>query len=109
MANKTGKGGFKERPQDKNTKGRPAGSKNKNYADVSHWLQRADLELEKMADQKERVSTIKWATELIMGKIPVLPATPGDSLSNAIAAQTLVKALESDTADTDASTAPRGS
>ena len=72
-------------------------------------LKQTDLELEKMADQKERVSTIKWATELIMGKIPVLPATPGDSLSNAIAAQTLVKALESDTADTDASTAPRGS
>lgn len=89
--------------------GRPKGVKNKNFADVSHWLQRADIELNAEKDPKERMTTIKWATELIMGKIPVLPATPGDSLSNAIAAQTLVKALESDTADTDASTAPRGS
>jgi hypothetical protein len=88
--------------------GRPKGVKNKNYADVSHWLQRADLELESEKDPKTRMDTIKWATELVMGKIPVLPATPGDSLSNAIAAQTLVKALESDTADTDAAPAPRG-
>ncbi len=86
-------------------KGRPEGSKNKNYADISHWLQRADIEIGKMEDQQERVKTIKWATELIMQKIPVLPATPGDSLSNAIAAQTLVKALESDTSDADAITA----
>ena len=89
--------------------GRPPGVKNKNYADVSHWLQRADIELDTLIkDPKERMATIKWATELIMGKIPVLPATPGDSLSNAIAAQTLVKALESDTADTEPAPAPRG-
>lgn len=87
-------------------KGRPEGSKNKNYADVSHWLHRADLEIATMKDQTERMATIKWATELIMQKIPVLPATPGDSLSNAIAAQTLVKALESDTSDADAVTTP---
>lgn len=79
--------------------GRPKGVKNKNYADVSHWLHRADLEVEQEKDPKQRQAMIKWATELIMGKIPVLPATPGDSLSNALAAQTLVKALESDTAD----------
>lgn len=85
--------------------GRPKGVKNKNYADVSHWLQRADLELETEKDPKTRMDTIKWATELVMGKIPVLPATPGDSLSNAIAAQTLVKALESDTAEAESATA----
>lgn len=84
--------------------GRPVGVKNKNYADVSHWLQRADLELETEKDPKTRMDTIKWATELVMGKIPVLPATPGDSLSNAIAAQTLVKALESDTAEAESAT-----
>lgn len=90
-------------------KGRPEGSKNKNYADISHWLHRADIELDTLiTDPKERMATIKWATELIMGKIPVLPATPGDSLSNAIAAQTLVKALESDTTDPDTAPAPRG-
>ena len=94
--------------QSGNPNGRPVGSKNKNYADVSHWLQRADLEIETMSDQKERVATIKWATELIMGKIPILPATPGDSLSNAIAAQTLVKALESDSSDPEPSITTRG-
>lgn len=88
--------------------GRPIGAKNKSYADVSHWLERADREINLQADPEKRMTTIKWATELIMGKIPVLPATPGDSLSNAIAAQSLVKALESDTADTDDTTAPRG-
>jgi hypothetical protein len=89
-----------------NPKGRPEGSKNKNYADISHWLHRADQEIELQKDPDKRMKTITWATELIMGKIPVLPATPGDSLSNAIAAQTLVKALESDTADADAVPAP---
>ena len=84
-----------------NPKGRPLGSKNKSYADISHWLQRADQEIDLQKDPEKRMTTIKWATELIMGKIPVLPATPGDSLSNAIAAQTLVKALESDTADSE--------
>lgn len=91
-----------------NPKGRPEGSKNKNYADISHWLQRLDTEVEKEADPKERQSLVKWATELIMQKIPILPATPGDSLSNAIAAQTLVKALESDPAEPDPIPAPRG-
>lgn len=87
-------------------KGRPEGSKNKNYADVSHWLHRADLEVDLEKDPEKRKVIITWATELIMGKIPVLPATPGDSLSNAIAAQTLVKALESDTPDPEPATAP---
>jgi hypothetical protein len=107
MANKTGKGGFKDRPHDR-AKGRPPGVKNKNYADISHWLHRADIEIELEKNPEKRVSLVKWATELIMGKIPILPATPGDSLSNAIAAQTLVKALESDPVDLDPVTAPRG-
>ena len=87
--------------------GRPKGIKNKNYADVSHWLQRANQEIDLQKDPDKRMKTITWATELIMGKIPVLPATPGDSLSNAIAAQTRVKARESDTSDTDAAPALR--
>ena len=88
--------------------GRPPGAKNKNYADVSHWLMRADIELESEADRRRRMAIIRWATQLIMQKIPVLPATPGDSLSNAIAAQTLVKALESDTAEPDPAPAHGG-
>jgi len=88
-------------------KGRPQGSKNKSYADISHWLERADREIDLQDDPEKRMNTIKWATQLIMSKIPVLPATPGDSLSNAIAAQTLVKALESDITDTDAAAATR--
>ena len=88
--------------------GRPPGAKNKNYADISHWLQRADAEIDLQKDPEKRMVAIKWATELIMQKIPVLPATPGDSLSNAIAAQTLVKALESDAPDPEPVAAPRG-
>ena len=80
-------------------KGRPQGSKNKNYADVSHWLQRADAEVEKEEDAPTRVKIITWATELIMQKVPALPATPGDSLSNALESHAIIKALERDAAE----------
>lgn len=75
--------------------GRPAGAKNKNYLDASHWLGLAHEEVQKLEDSEKRFSIVKWATELIMAKVPALPATPGDSLSNATVAQTIInKAIE---------------
>lgn len=77
-------------------KGRPEGSKNKSFLDASLWLGLAWAEVEKEEDPKERKAIITWATELIMAKVPQLPATPGDSLSNALESQALIKALEHD-------------
>ncbi len=75
--------------------GRPVGAKNKNYLDASHWLGLAHEEVHKEADGEKRMSIVKWATELIMAKVPALPATPGDSVSNAAVAQTIInKAIE---------------
>lgn len=87
-------------------RGRPLGSKNKNYLDASLWLGLALQEVEKEEEPEKRMKVITWATELIMAKVPVLPATPGDSVSNAIAAQNLVKALEIDAANSDPESTP---
>jgi hypothetical protein len=94
MANPTGKGGFKDRKHQINKKGRPEGSKNKTYLDASLWLSLAFEEVLSEEDPKERRAIITWATQLIMQKVPVLPATPGDSVDNALAAQNLLKAME---------------
>ena len=82
--------------QSGNPKGRPEGSKNKSYLDASLWLSLAFEEVMAEEDPKQRREIITWATQLIMQKVPVLPATPGDSVDNAMAAQTLLKALERD-------------
>lgn len=81
--------------------GRPKGAKNKNYLDASFWLGLAAAEVEKEKDETKRMPVIKWATELIMQKVPILPATPGDSLSNALESQALIKALEKDAANAE--------
>jgi|SRR5580693_3586134 hypothetical protein len=99
MANPTGKGGFKERPHQINKAGREKGSKNKSYLDPSHWLGRANEEIDKERDPEKRVKLITWATELIMQKVPVLPSTPGESVNNAIVAQGLLTALEQNAPD----------
>lgn len=70
--------------------GRPQGLKNKSYLDASHWLQRADEEVQREESAEKRFNIVKWATELIMAKVPALPATPGDSVGNAVAAQALI-------------------
>lgn len=78
-----------------NPKGRPEGSKNKSYLDASHWLQRADEIMQIHEDAEKRFAIAKWAAELIMAKVPALPATPGDSVGNALVAQTIInKAIE---------------
>lgn len=74
--------------------GRPKGCKNKSYLDASLWLSLAFALVQDEKDPEKQLPVIKWATELIMQKVPVLPATPGDSVSNAVVAQTLLTALE---------------
>ncbi len=73
-----------------NPKGRPEGSKNKSYLDASHWLQRADEIVQAESDAEKKFAIVKWASELIMAKVPALPATPGDSVGNALVAQTII-------------------
>jgi hypothetical protein len=70
--------------------GRRKGSKNKNYLDASHWLGRADEIMQTEKESDKRFAIAKWAAELIMAKVPALPATPGDSVANALAAQAIV-------------------
>ncbi len=81
--------------------GRPKGAKNKSYLDASLWLSLAFDEVRQEEDPKERKEIIRWATELIMQKVPVLPATPGDSLTNALESHALIKALERDAVDAE--------
>lgn len=76
--------------------GRPKGLKNKSYLDGSHWLERADQEVQEEENPDKRMAIIRWAAELIMQKVQILPATPGDSVNNASAQQALLLALERD-------------
>lgn len=73
-----------------NPSGRPEGSKNKNFANVSHWLQRADELVERAETDEKKLEIVKWATELCMAKVQVLPGSPDDSKSNAAAAFSLM-------------------
>lgn len=89
-----------------NPTGRPLGAKNKSYLDANLWLSLAYEDTQKLKDQHKRFMIIQWATNLIMSKVPMLPATPGDSLDNAIAAQALIKALETDAQSADPQPVP---
>ncbi len=77
-----------------NPNGRPQGSKNKSYLDASHWLGLASEVAEGEKDPEKKMSIIRWASELIMQKVPQLPATPGESVANAVEAHLLLKSLE---------------
>lgn len=83
--------------------GRPAGAKNKNYLDMSHWLERADEEFRKEESSEKRLAIVKWAAELIMQKVQLVPATPSDSVNNAIEKENLLKALEIDASNAEPS------
>lgn len=65
-----------------NPAGRPPGSPNKGYLDAGLWLSLAWQDVQDQEPEK-RFPVLKWATELIMSKVQMLPATPGDSVSNA--------------------------
>lgn len=84
-----------------NPKGRPEGSKNKNYLDMSHWLGRADELFNRQKDEEKQLLIVKWAAELIMQKVQLVPATPADSANNALEQQTLLKALERDASESE--------
>lgn len=63
--------------------GRPEGSKTKNCMNPVFWFNMLDDCL-KVFDEKERMPHVFHALELLMPKVPILPASPGDSASNAI-------------------------
>ena len=65
--------------------GRPEGSKNKNYMVPSMWLELIWDAIQTM-EPSDQIPVAKWAVEQMMPKVPVLPATPGDSTHNAAAA-----------------------
>jgi hypothetical protein len=70
--------------------GRPLGSKNKSYLDPSHWLMRADELVQGTADEDKKLVIVKWATELVMSKVPAIPSSPSESTANATAAQAVI-------------------
>ncbi len=72
--------------------GRPQGSKTKSYLNASLWLQMAYDDIQDM-EPKDRLHVIQWAVEQILAKVQVLPATPGDSVSNGLAAFQLMNGL----------------
>ena len=79
-----------EKGKSGNPKGRPEGSRNKNYLDASHWLGLAHEIVQTEQEPEKKFGIVKWATELIMAKVPALPATPGDSVANAVVAQGII-------------------
>ena len=95
MSNPEGKGGFAERRHQINKKGRVKGSHNKSYLDPSHWLMRADELVQAQKEEAKKYEIVKWATELVMSKIPSIPSSPTESTANAVAAQEIInKAIE---------------
>ena len=72
--------------------GRPEGSKNKNYLNASLWLEVAWNDMQSQTPE-ERWPKVKWAVEQILGKVAMLPVTPGDSVSNAIKTAELMNGL----------------
>lgn len=72
--------------------GRPPGCKNKNFLNASIWLELLWDDVQGMT-AAERQPILKWATEQILAKVQVLPATPGDSVSNGLAAYQLMNGL----------------
>jgi hypothetical protein len=83
--------------------GRPKGAKNKSYVDASFWLGKASEVLDSEKEPDKKMSIIKWATELIASRIPLIPSKPEESVANALAvkkaADEFVKTLETETSD----------
>lgn len=75
-----------------NPAGRPEGSKNKNFTNLSVWFEMLHAEVETM-DKDDRVKYIVMAIDKLLPKVSALPATPGDSVSNALGAFNLMNGL----------------
>ena len=78
--------------QSGNPAGRPEGSKNKSFLSANIWLELIWADVQAMKPI-ERQPILKWAVEQILQKVQVLPATPGDSASNGMAAFHLMNGL----------------
>lgn len=78
--------------QSGNPAGRPAGSKNRQWADIGYWFKYIQDNIDALpADEKIRIA--KWAMEILIGKIKDIE-TPADSAENAKATLELLKTLE---------------
>ena len=62
--------------------GRPPGVKNKNYTNVNCWLELIWERIPEMSFD-EQVANAWKAVNALLPKVPVLSASPGDSVSNA--------------------------
>jgi len=73
--------------------GRPEGSKNKNFTNVNCWLEvvwnhLADMQMEQRLEHSWK------AINALLPKIPVLPATPGDSVNNVAATLAILESAK---------------
>lgn len=78
--------------QSGNPTGRPEGSKNKNYTNLNCWLELVYDRIPEMAFD-EQMKNIWLAIDKLLPKVGALPATPGDSVSNAMGAFNLMNGL----------------
>ncbi len=80
-----------------NPGGRPAGSKDKKWATLQYWYERLEKSLEdpKMTVAQRAQIEMQMIT-VILGRKPLPPDSPEDSVENALAAQAYLKKLEDD-------------
>lgn len=75
--------------QSGNPAGRPEGSKNKNFATLTHWFELLNNELTDMPKEK-RLELIERAIDKLLPKVQSIQQSPMDSLGNATAAFSLM-------------------
>ncbi len=71
-----------QKGQSGNPAGRPEGSKNKNYTNLSVWFEMLHDEVATL-EQDRRIEFIVMAIDKLLPKVQSLPGSPGDSVSNA--------------------------
>lgn len=86
-----------EKGKSGNPKGRPEGSKNKNWMNPVLWFNMIE-EASKGMPAERRIAIAIKALELMMPKVNNLPVSQEDSVNNAQETYLLLKALERDAA-----------